>query len=326
MALNNAQYDSIMRTYESARRLHRRELDERIAEVYEKIPAYRALDEEVITVSSSAAFEAVEKGISLSSGPAREALSARLKAIRGEKQRLLLSGGYDAAYLDLAYTCPECMDTGYVGEKRCRCFEEKSKEILYKQSNLHTLIERNNFSLLSEEYYDGEDLKRFRAAVSICRRMISRFGSDEGFENILFFGTVGSGKSFLSIATADEILKKGHSVLYFSSGELFDRMADAAFGYDRKDELKEIRDDLLESELLVIDDLGAELTNAFVSSQLFTIINERELRRNATIISTNLNPEELRARYSDRVFSRLMSYYTVCELHAKDVRLMRKAR
>ena len=328
MALSNAQYDSLMRTYESARRSSRMDLESRREMVYERIPAYRALDDEVITLSADTATGVIKSGLlkDPSSDKELRALSERLKAIREEKKDLLVSNGFDVDFLAPRHTCPLCEDTGYVDGERCRCFNEKAKELLYQQSNLRKLTEMNNFSRLSEEYYEGEDLKRFRAAVSICRRMIQGFSTPEGFENILFYGTVGSGKSFLSIATANEILKNGHSVLYFSSGELFDRMADATFGYEGRDALSSLRGDLLNCELLVIDDLGAELTNAFVSSQLFTVINERELRRNATMISTNLNPEEIRSRYSDRVFSRLMSYYTICELHSKDVRLMRKAR
>ena len=75
---------------------------------------------------------------------------------------------------------------------------------------------------------------------------------------------------------------------------------------------------------MIIDDLGTEVTNSFVTSQLFSLLNERHLRQKATIISTNLNLEEIRDRYSDRIFSRITSNYSLCKLTGPDIRMYKR--
>lgn len=325
MALSNTQYDMIMASYADLRRAAARTQADRYAEVVLRVPGYRELDERIASLSEEAASKAVALGQSFVSSAEYGKLKEELERIRGEKKALLAKGGFPEDHLELPFTCPDCGDTGYIGNKRCRCFEQKTRDILYRQSNLEELIKTNNFSLLREDFYSGEDLRRFRAAVRICRDFEKNFDKAGGNGSILFYGRVGSGKSFLSICTAAKLLEKGVSVLYFSAGELFERLADATFRGGDRDALANLHDDLYTCDVLLIDDLGAELTNAFVSSALFTIINERQLGRLSTIISTNLEPPEIRERYSDRVFSRLMTWYTVCELNARDVRLMQKA-
>ena len=76
--------------------------------------------------------------------------------------------------------------------------------------------------------------------------------------------------------------------------------------------------------MLIIDDLGTEMTNTFVASQLFLCINERLMNKKSTIISTNLSLESLRDLYSERVFSRISSNFKMRKLIGKDIRLMKK--
>ena len=112
--------------------------------------------------------------------------------------------------------------------------------------------------------------------------------------------------------------------MYYSSISLFSLLNDYTYDFHKSDELKILRDKLYLSDLLIIDDLGTEKTNQFVSSQLFSCINERINRGRSTIITTNLSFEQLRATYSDRNFSRLTSYYTMCRLTGPDIRMRRK--
>ena len=92
-------------------------------------------------------------------------------------------------------------------------------------------------------------------------------------------------------------------MIYFSASGLFDTLARYTFDARAKEALSGFYEDIYNCDLLIIDDLGTEMTNTFVASQLFSCLNERHLRQKATIISTNLSLEELRDRYSDRVFS-----------------------
>lgn len=322
MALSNQQYESIMRGYEQTRDDNRYILEERREEVYRRIPEYQQLEAEVGSIS-------VAKAKCLLDGDenALTALHESIEQISRRKKELLLANGLPADYLNPVYTCPDCQDTGYINteeltKEKCHCLRQQELAILYEQSNIQDLLARENFSTLSYEYYQGEDLERFQGAVKICKDFVQNFKQD--YRNLFFYGTVGTGKSFLSGCVAGELLNAGHSVIYFSSSGLFDTLARYTFDAKAKESLYNFCEDLYNCELVILDDLGTEVTNSFVASQLFSCLNERHLRQKATIISTNLSLEELRDRYSDRVFSRITSNYTLCKLTGPDIRMQRK--
>lgn len=322
MALNNAQYESIIRDYENIRDANRHTLESRKAEVYQAVPEYRELEDSISTLSVSAA-----KAMLAGDDNARDRLHDSLLHIRQRQQALLTSAGLPVDYLKPIYRCPACEDTGYITDEnnlkqKCSCFRQREISILYSQSNIQDMISRENFSTLSTEYYQGEDLRRFESAVDLCRNFIKNFNQD--YHNILFYGTVGTGKSFLSGCIAKELIDKGYSVIYFSSSGLFDMLARYSFDYKEKESLQDFCEDIYGCDLLIIDDLGTEITNTFVSSQLFSCLNERGLRKKAMIISTNLSLEELRDRYSDRIFSRITSSFSLCKLTGQDIRICKK--
>ena len=322
MALNNAQYESIIRDYENIRDANRHTLESRKAEVYQTVPEYRELEDSISTLSVSAA-----KAMLAGDDNARDRLHDSLLHIRQRQQALLTSAGLPVDYLKPIYRCPACEDTGYITDEnnlkqKCSCFRQREISILYSQSNIQDMISRENFSTLSTEYYQGEDLRRFESAVDLCRNFIKNFNQD--YHNILFYGTVGTGKSFLSGCIAKELIDQGCSVIYFSSSSLFDMLARYSFDYKEKEALQDFCEDIYGCDLLIIDDLGTEITNTFVASQLFSCLNERGLRKKAMIISTNLSLEELRDRYSDRIFSRITSSFSLCKLTGQDIRICKK--
>ena len=317
MALSNAQYDAIMRRYERTQ-FHNRQLHlERLETVYKRIPEFQEIE-----ASISSLCVAQGKKLLLGDTDALSEMKVRLHALSDQKKKLLTENGFAEDYLDPIYDCPLCQDTGYRGNVKCQCFEQRIIDFLYRQSNLSDMLEKENFSTLSYEYYEGADLDRFRRATEFSKKFVQDFKLD--YQNIFFYGTVGTGKSFLSNCIAKELLDLGHSVIYFSAGALFDLLAKATFDARSKDELTGLSGDLAGCELLIIDDLGTELTNAFVASSLFSILNERHLARRATIISTNLSLEELRDRYSDRIFSRISSNFKLFKLSGKDIRMFKK--
>lgn len=194
--------------------------------------------------------------------------------------------------------------------------------LLYEQSNIQEMLQNDNFQSLSYEYYEEEDLSRFKNAVMTCQNFIKNFNSD--YHNLFFYGTVGTGKTFLSNCVAKELIESGHSVIYFSAAGLFDLLSRYSFDYKGKEDERERYADLYQCDLLIIDDLGTELTNQFVASRLFSLLNERHMGKKATVISTNLSLEELRNRYSDRIFSRITSHYELCKLTGPDIRMYKK--
>ena len=322
MALSNTQYESIIKGYEQTRDRNRRLLEERREKVYALIPAYQELELSVSSISVSHArlmLDGDEKAL--------DNLRFSLSQIARKKQELLQLAGLPADYLEPIYTCSACQDTGYVttatgSKEKCRCFHQQEISFLYEQSNIQEMIAKENFSTLSYEYYQGEDLTRFQRCVEICRNFVQNFKQD--YHNLFFYGTVGTGKSFLSGCIANELLLEGHSVIYFSSSGLFDTLARYSFDIKSKEALYNFYKDLYNYDLVIIDDLGTEVTNTFVTSQLFSLLNERHLNRKATIISTNLSLEELRDRYSDRIFSRITSNYAICKLTGPDIRMYKK--
>lgn len=238
------------------------------------------------------------------------------------KASLLESAGLSPDYLEKVYDCPDCQDTGYIGNEKCHCFKQAVIDLLYEQSGLNEMLKTENFEMLSYQYYEGEDLSHFKNAVITCKNFIKNFNSD--YHNLFFYGTVGTGKSFLSGCIAKELLESGHSVLYFSASGLFETLSKNAFDYKNKEELHSLYEDLYGCDLLIIDDLGTELTNTFVASQFFSCLNERHMNKKATIISTNLSLEEIRNRYSERIFSRITSNFELCKLSGQDIRMYKK--
>ena len=317
MALTNAQYDAIMHEYEERRSLHRQELEERQRYVYENVPGYKDLEDMTATTS-------VNFGKRLLAGERldRSALKAELDELAKQKQTLLTESGFSSDYLDMGYTCQDCKDTGYIGNEKCHCFKQKIIEALYDKSNLRMLTKSANFKLLTDKYYSGEDLDRFKGALRACEDFINNFISD--YQNLFIYGTVGTGKTFLSICVANELLKKGCSVIYFSASGLFDMLSQYVFDAKLKSELRGIYDDLYNCELLVIDDLGTEGINQFTLSQLFPLLNERDNRKKSTIITTNLSLEHLQNNYSERIFSRITSNFRLLKLTGKDIRTLKK--
>lgn len=322
MALNNSQYESIIKNYQRTRDFHRHLLDERREEIYRTVSGYRELEDSVSELSALTARRILE-----GDDKAQEQLKIQLAQIASQKVQLLRNAGFPADYLTPIYDCPDCQDTGYVTgsdglREKCRCFKLQELSIRYAQSNIRDMIQRENFSTLSYEFYQDDDLQHFKAAVSLSKNFVKNFKDD--YRNLFFYGTVGTGKSFLSGCIAKELLQDGFSVIYFSSSVLFEKLAQCAFDTKSKDELQVFCDDLYGCDLLIIDDLGTEITNSFVTSQLFSCLNERGLRRKPAIISTNLSLEELRDRYSDRIFSRITSNFSLCKLTGPDIRIYKK--
>ncbi len=322
MALSNSQYEAIRKEYQRTRDENRILAEARLREVCEAVPEYLPLSESVSTLSVARARRMLEGDEDALSG-----LHQELAELACRRKCLLAEHGFPEDYLEPIYRCPDCQDTGYVTsdqglKTKCHCFRQQEISLLYAQSHIQELIERENFSVLSYEYYQGEDLRRFETAVGISRKFIQEFG--ESFRNLFFYGTVGTGKSFLSGCIARELLQRGCSVLYFSAAGLFDTLARYTFDGRLKDSLQDFCEDLYGCDLLIVDDLGTEITNSFVTSALFSCLNERHLRGRSTLISTNISLEELRDRYSDRIFSRISSGFTLCKLTGPDIRILKK--
>ena len=321
MSLSPSQYQTIMRGYEITRDQNRRLSEARREEVYSKIPEFQDLDAEIADYASSRVRLLLEDP---SAGADRENPIPRISKRRKD---LLRMAGYPENYLDPIFTCPSCQDTGYVTapsglKEKCSCFRSQEVKYLYEQSNLQGVLATDRFANVSYSYCQGEDLERLKGAVRISKEFVETFEESGG--NLLFYGTVGTGKSFLSGCIANALLEKGRSVVYFSSVGLFETLARYSFDGNSKESLYNFCKELYNYDLVIVDDLGTEVLSSFVTSQLFSLLNEREMRKKSVIISTNLNLSELRDRYSDRVFSRISKSFQLCKLSGPDVRMCQK--
>lgn len=322
MALNNAQYEKIKREYDNDRLKSRMLLDERTEYVNTHIPEYKTLSDRLASLS----LEYTKRSLS-GEKTAISSFSKLAEDIRKEKEELLIKAGLDKDYLKPVYKCSDCRDTGFIDGKKCHCFKDKEISLLYDQSNIQTSLKDVSFDKMSEKYYTGDDLSRFKESRQKAVCFVNNFNSD--YQNLLLYGTVGTGKSLLSSCVASELLKGGHSVIYFSSSMLIDTLAKAAFDRpsSRSDRFNDVSDEnspIYDCELLIIDDLGTEITNNFTIAALFSLLNERALRKKSMIISTNLSLEELQERYTDRIFSRLTGDFTFCRLSGPDIRIASK--
>ena len=318
MVLSNGQVQEIQRIL-SERQLeaHRRYLEKR-EEIFRKLPELEELEEKVRAFSLSVAGE-MQQGN-------REGL-LRLKEEIGklhkEKKALLEGAGYKIQDLEEEeHFCPLCQDTGYVDGKKCQCFLKLQGELLYRQSRMGAVLERENFSKFQLERFDNiEKLgqcgnKTLREYIKEIRDYLTNYCEEYPKNNrsILFTGSTGTGKTYFLHSIAKALLDRGVSVLYFTATGLFEYFSKRMREEDTEDYIEEV-------DVILIDDLGTEFSNSFTTSRFFALLNQRILNRNTMLISTNLNFKELRETYSDRVVSRFMSDYEIIPLYGKDQRL-----
>jgi len=326
MSLKNHQYNAIMRIYDDRQSASRALLSTRQKEIEQNLPAYTALQEQIIENSMNYARNSLFSGESVKEA---ELLRKKNEELSRKKEALLVANGYPADYLSPVYVCNDCRDTGMIGEERCHCFKQAVVDLLYAQSNIASVIKKENFSTFSFHYYSNtivdpktkltphQNMKRI---YDTCQAFVRNF--DKEFNNLLFYGNSGLGKTFLSHCIAKELLGTAHTVLYLTAYELFDILSKAM--HDEDEGFPASAEHILDCDLLIIDDLGTELATAFTMSRLNLCINERFINRRATIISTNFGVQELADRYGERNFSRIFSSYTPLRFFGEDIRLKKK--
>ncbi len=319
-------YSRLLREYEETRVRHLHEQKLRRERIYHELPEYAALDRQIAESSVSAARAALD-----GDPAALTALAGHNARISEQKIQLLRSAGYPADYLELTYTCPDCKDTGFIGQEKCHCFKQALTFALSEASTLPHLLEKENFNTFSFSYYDDMTAdsqlqltprENMRKIVADANRFIEEF--DTKIRSILIYGNTGVGKTFLTNCIAKALLDRAHHVVYMTAHGLFEAFEAHRFDHGESAEAHSLYQYIFQCDLLIIDDLGTELSNAFTNSMLYTCLNERQLRGKSTVISTNLSLEQLRDRYSERIFSRITGNYTLWKLIGKDIRVLKR--
>ena len=266
-------------------------------------------------------------------------LNNKIKNLKDEKNKIIKSLGKDEDYLKPCYECNICNDTSYIlqgsSSVMCNCLKQKLFDIEYNKSNIFNLKNQNFKNFLSTLYSKDVDEKKYNSKLSprenielikkICLSFIENF-DDANEKNLLFSGNTGLGKTFLSSCIANELLKKGKTILYQTAPNMLDSIIDYRFG--KENASSDIYENLLNVDLLIIDDLGTECINSMKFSELFNIINTRLLNSNnkviKTIISTNLSIENLFSTYDERIVSRLVGNYNICYFFGDDIRFKKR--
>lgn len=245
-----------------------------------------------------------------------------------EIRRLLLSHSLPEDFLDIRYFCPVCEDTGVKDNRLCTCFIEQLKKLAFEEAGKKSPLRFSSFEDFRLDYYDDtvnpeykcSPRQRMRDILAFCKEYAADF--DENSENLLLCGETGLGKTHLSLAIAGEAIKAGYNVLYNSAQNFFNELEKEHFSRTSNERGYEAM--VLECDLLVIDDLGAEFSTQFTNAALYNIINTRINLSLPTIINTNLSFEELAEKYTRRISSRLIGEYTQLKFFGSDVRQLRK--
>lgn len=295
------------------------ENERRQAEISGSIPRARQL-QRLLANTGSSIVQAVSAGPERCQEKIAQIMRENLAA-RRELSDLLVQNGYREDYLDTHYTCEACGDTGYVEGKKCRCLREltvKYNAIAFNETSHVTPASFQTFSL---HYYsdqpDGSSPRQTMAAIlDFCKAYAEGFSPHA--PSVLMMGETGLGKTHLSLSIAGEVMRGGYSVLYVSAPDLFRKLQNEYYG--KGEPGVDTLQTLMETRLIIIDDLGAEIENQFNVSTLYNIVNSRLNAGRPIIISTNLTPKELERRYTNRVASRLMTMYRCLRFVGRDVR------
>lgn len=315
MSYSKENFEEVTKLIESRRTEAEQTAAMREAEIKVKLPEYAALSDELATTSSqiygviTGAPDKIDSGI--------EKIRKNNIKIQKKMKKLLTDNGYEADYTEPKYHCRECSDTGYINGRMCLCMKKELVIASIKSSGIGFLIENQTFENFSLSYYKGKDKEIISGNLDFCKSYAEDFG--EGSPSLLFIGATGLGKTHLSTAIAGQVIKDGFDVVYETAQNIFFDFEQNRFKNTSYEETLST-DRYFETDLLIIDDLGAEVTNRFTVACLYNIINTRINKGLATIINTNLDQHEIRDRYEDRITSRLFGEFVPLFFTGKDVR------
>lgn len=260
------------------------------------------------------------------SGKISELKAKNLQAQKMIKE-MLVQHGYPDDYLDIKYSCRKCSDTGFIKSEKCSCLKNLVASMTAAEMNKKSHINLCSFNTFDLSMYRGNDIaetENYRNIMSkvfsYCRDYADKFNTSS--ENILMFGRTGLGKTHLSLAIANEVLKKGYNVLYDSTLNYLNQIEKEYFGRDTSG--SDTLGLLISADLLILDDLGSEYDKPFYVSTIYNIINTRLNKRLPTIVNTNLRHEEMLKKYEERIISRLFAIYKSLGFVGKDIRLIRR--
>lgn len=325
--MNENTIRKILTSYERKREQNEIDLKNRKSYIYSKVPNIEKIDDEIAKVGLY-----LTKAILLNKNNQQSIINEskiKMDSLKKKKEDLLVAHGISPSELELKYCCKVCKDTGFLENgKKCNCFKQQIINEFYRMSNLDNLLMKQNFSNFDYNVFSTEIAKdsdkspreNMITISDICAKFISNFDQDND-ENLLFYGTTGLGKTYMCNCIAKDLLDKGYLVIYQTSFKILEILEDYKFKKNSSSPLvEENYKNLFDCDLLIIDDLGTELTNSFTSGEIFNIINTRLISGKKIIISTNLPPMQLGKVYTQRTLSRILEKFKILKFIGKDLR------
>ncbi len=285
-------------------------------EIYQRYPELSEIDAQLKIKNSKLALV-------IFSGDTKTAESLRQEVteLNNHKNEILAKTHMPKAP---AATCESCHDTGYCNGKLCECVKALASKLQYSRLSGDMPLSSCTFDNFALSFYSEEKnehgvspKRQMTAVLKACRSFCESFPNGQ---NILFTGHSGLGKTHLSLSIVNEILAKGHSVIYGSAQNLINEVNRETF--DRSGSTDKI-DSLNSCDLLILDDLGAEFSTQLSVSCVYNIINTRMMKGLSTVISTNLDIKQISDTYGERVASRIIGSYSICPCFGSDIRLIK---
>lgn len=295
------------------RRRSEEELAERERYVYSKLPEVKDMRESL----SGSYFDLMKIIASHDPNAAESAQIVSEKNLLTQKRIGILVGDLtgDSAYLEPRFVCEKCRDTGYIEGERCECLLELMKSFTVQELNDKMTIEPHDFSEFDPSFYEnGADRERMVKWLDYLKRYCAEFPGDKS--SLLFSGATGLGKTFLSSCMAKALAERGYEAAFGSAYDFLRRIENEHFGRSDGSTL----DALIDADMVIIDDLGSEITSPFYEATLYNLINSRINLCKPTVISTNLSMQQLGQRYHDRIASRLLGSFLPVMFSGKDIR------
>ncbi len=322
MGYSSENVKKIKELYENKYKIAEERAKARRAELWETIPEVKELDDAIYALGLAGVREAVGGG----DDAAKRILDLKEQSLELQKARaeLLISKGYPADYSAVQFECKKCGDTGYTESGMCDCMKKALIMASYESSGLGKLMKQQTFESFSLDYYrqSAENYEKMKHNFEYIKSFAEDF-STEKCVNIAMFGGTGLGKTHLSTAAAKSIIDRGFDVLYVSALGMISDFEKERFGSGYSDTEVDNLGRYYDCDLLILDDVGTEVTNQFTVSVLYNVINTRLSKGRSTVISTNLTPAELRSRYWDRIASRIFGEYIPLVFEGTDVRMQK---
>lgn len=299
--------------------------------IYQKEPRIEEINIEL----SHTMAKIIASGLKRGTDPrgAIAALQEENLNLQAERARLLQNMGYPADYLEQKANCRKCADTGFVGSEMCSCLRDYYVRAQNEELSQLLDLGTQSFETFDFDYYSS--VPDFEVGTSprlnmekvydVCQDYAHEFSSKSG--NLLLYGDTGLGKTFLSASIARVVSEGGHSVVYDTANRVFSLFEAQKFRRESGEEnANDAVERYLKCDLLIIDDLGTEMTTSFVQSAVYQIVNTRLMTGKKTVISTNLSPEEIGKRYGAAVLSRIEGEYRILPFFGEDIRKIKRNR